>query len=506
EWRPFPVAVLPEPIGGFVRAAAKALGCDTSYVGLPILSALASAIGNSRRILLKPGWLEPPILWTAIIGKSGTLKSPAMELALRPVRERQRRHFQEHDAAMLEYEQALEEYEHAKRSKGGGPRPERPARPICRRTWVDDLTTEGLAVILQENLRGVLCAKDELSAWFGGFDRYAKGGKGSDAARWLEMYGGRSLVIDRKTDRKTIRVERAAVCLTGGIQPAILARALTPEYFASGLAARVLLACPPVRAKKWSEAVVPQEIIDQVGAVFNRLYALDGTIDADGNQEPKVLALTREAKVEWVRFHDGHGREMSELDDNEAALWSKLEGVVPRLALVIHLVRSASDDPLLRSHGQLDAQSILAAVELVRWFGHEGRRVYGMFAESEEDSSRRELVELVRRKGGVVTAREIQQTGPRLLRAPGAAETALEGLANAGYGTWQSSPRGQRGQPTRRFVLATVATCYGNTLTPERNDNTVSVASVAEPGNDSDDPEPAPIDGQVDAAGGRVWP
>jgi hypothetical protein len=55
-WKPFPVDALPEPVRRFVATGAKAIGCDPSYVALPLFSALASATGATRRIELKPGW------------------------------------------------------------------------------------------------------------------------------------------------------------------------------------------------------------------------------------------------------------------------------------------------------------------------------------------------------------------------------------------------------------------------------------------------------------------
>ena len=60
---PYPVDALPEPLCGFVRAGAKAIGCDPSYVALPLLTVLAAAIGGTRRLLLKRGWSAPAILW-----------------------------------------------------------------------------------------------------------------------------------------------------------------------------------------------------------------------------------------------------------------------------------------------------------------------------------------------------------------------------------------------------------------------------------------------------------
>ena len=70
HFHPFPVDALPEPIRGFVSDGAKAIGCDASFVALPLLTVLAAAIGNTRRIQLKRGWTAPAIIWTAIVGHS----------------------------------------------------------------------------------------------------------------------------------------------------------------------------------------------------------------------------------------------------------------------------------------------------------------------------------------------------------------------------------------------------------------------------------------------------
>ena len=79
-FRPFPVDVLPEPVRTAIKVDAKAIGCDPSFVALPMLAALAAAIGNTRRIALKPGWTEPSVVWVAIVGDSGTLKSAALDI------------------------------------------------------------------------------------------------------------------------------------------------------------------------------------------------------------------------------------------------------------------------------------------------------------------------------------------------------------------------------------------------------------------------------------------
>ncbi|GAB4384135.1 MAG: hypothetical protein Kow0022_05810 [Phycisphaerales bacterium] len=222
-FQPFPVDALPQVVAGFVGVCAEAIGCDPSFIALPLLVGFASAIGNSRRVQLKRGWTEPAIMWGAIIGESGSTKSPALELALRAVRERQRKAMHEHAKAMRVYqvEWLKHERERAawKRSKAGGDPPEAPEPPTCERCWTDDATIEALAKLLQDNPRGLLVIRDELAGWLH-FDRYRSvgGGKGGEAPKWLEMFGGRALVVDRKTSG-TIYVPQAAVSIIVLIHP-----------------------------------------------------------------------------------------------------------------------------------------------------------------------------------------------------------------------------------------------------------------------------------------------
>ena len=79
SYTPPPLKLLPSVLQEYVHAAAGALNIDVAYVLLPFLSSLGAAIGNARSILLKRGFIQPPVIWTAIVGPSGTRKSPAIE-------------------------------------------------------------------------------------------------------------------------------------------------------------------------------------------------------------------------------------------------------------------------------------------------------------------------------------------------------------------------------------------------------------------------------------------
>jgi hypothetical protein len=160
-----------------------------------------------------------------------------------------------------------------------------------------------------------------------------------------------------------------------------------------------------------------------------------------------------------------------------SAAWSKLEEYAARLALVVHFARWAANDPTLANADRVDVDSMGAGIRLAQWFKHEARRVYRMLDETDAERDQRRLVEWIGRKGGSVTSREVQQ-GCRWLKEPGAAEAALEELVKAGRGSWEQSPAGQRGQPTRRFKLSTPSTVYGNGTNPTKNANTLDVDTV----------------------------
>jgi hypothetical protein len=460
-FRPFPVDALPDPVRGFVTAGSNAIGCDPSYLAIPLLVALAAAIGNTRRLELKRSWLAPPILWCAIVGESGTAKTPAFKMVMRPFRERQRKALERYAREVKQFEADYARWEKAmaawKRDrKTEAEPPEKPDPPRCERILVADTTMEAIAPILLANPRGLLLGRDELAGWIGSFDRYAaKGRAGADSANWLSMHGAESITVDRKTGiPRTIFVPHAAVCVIGGIQPSILQRALGTEHRESGLAARMLLCWPSRKAKRWSEADVDASVEAELARVVEQLYQLRSAEDDEGVTRPILVRLTPEAKAAWKAYYNAHANEQVDLSGDLSAVWSKLEEYTARLALVIHFIRWAANDSTLESSDRLDLASMEAAIRLTQWFKREARRVYAMLDETEAERDRRRLLEWIERKGGSVTAREVQM-GCRWLREPGAAEGALEEAVKAGMGTWsETKTTAKGGRPARIFVLS----------------------------------------------------
>lgn len=243
-WTPFPTDVLPAGLAEYVRAEAEATVVDESMVALPLLVALASAIGGARQAGVKRGWIEPCILWGALVAPASSGKTPAAKNVLRIVRDRD--------------QQALRET----RRRGA-------EHPPQLRYHLQDATPEQLLGVLEDNPRGVLVVRDELSGLFGGFGRSAEGRGAMERSRYLSIWSAEHLSDDRKTTR-SLYVRQPHASLYGGVQPELLFRCLGDDDVAAGLPARFLFAWPPERPRVWSEAEVPSRLLDQVRTVFDR--------------------------------------------------------------------------------------------------------------------------------------------------------------------------------------------------------------------------------------------
>ena len=219
-YRPFPTEAMPQPIRVFVEQASAAIGCDPSFVALPALTAAASLIGGKRVVRLKRGWTEPCVLWSCIIGESGTLKSPAIHAGAGLVYRLQQELRHKFKTDVAEYQQKKAVYDDKKRkAKQDGEefKEEPPEPPVLKRIVVSDVTIEILAAILEDNPGGVLLLRDELAAWFNSFSRYKGKQGGSDVPNWLEMHRAGPIVYDRKTgDRRSVFVPRARCASRAG--------------------------------------------------------------------------------------------------------------------------------------------------------------------------------------------------------------------------------------------------------------------------------------------------
>lgn len=431
---PFPVEALPDIAREFVIEGARTLGCDPAYVALPVLTVLAGCIGNTRRIRLKRKWSEPAVLWTVIVSPSGTMKSPAIELAMEEIYRIQMRKVQEFQRALMEYRVHYREFEKAlsqwKRKKDDSLPPSELEAPRCPRLVVSDITVERLGQLLQQNPRGLLVCRDELAGWVTGFNQYKSRG-GSDVANWLELHRCGTLIVDRKNLSQPIVIPRASVSIAGGIQPRTLARVLTAQLHECGLAARLLTAMPPRQPKRWNDVELSGSIEQKYKQLIERLLSLDFVTNTDGEPEPKDVLLGPEAKIMWSTFVNEWNMEQMVVHEELSAAFSKLEGYAARFTLIHHLATYPDIDCM-----EVQEDSIQAGITLSRWFANEAERVHAMIGMTPDERSTQQLADLIRAKGGSITPRDLQRSNGRRYRTVEESIQALDNLVTAGIGSW----------------------------------------------------------------------
>jgi hypothetical protein len=428
-WVPFLTDKLPEPLAGYVRECAGAIGCDEASVAVPLLAVFAGIIGNRRRLVAKPGFVQPCCLWAAVVGLTGTMKSPGWGAA---------------DRIADDLDQALEESTkgelaewRARSNAEGDPGP----KPAAEKLIVEDITIETVASTLEQNPNGLLVSMDELSVWFDLFTRYRKGG-GSDVSRWLGMWEGRRLKVSRRASGE-LYIPRALVSVVGTIQPAILGRAVREEERESGFLSRLLLVYPPTNQKRWTEREPSRPIREAVQGVANRLHQLDA---AD-------VPMDAEARALYAAYYDELGAaEWLELDEDRRAALAKGPRLTMRLALIHHAVtRLAEAGPFADGAGEaVGAESVEFGYCLAGWFLNELRRVYQVMAGGKDDALVRAVCEWARRKGGRFRVRELYRARRDKFGRADEARDFLDGLAAVGVGSWEAD--GADGRAV--FVLA----------------------------------------------------
>ena len=81
----FPVGVLPGACRQLVEEGVAALGVPPEFIAVPLLTFAGAAIGNAQCIQLKQGFEQRPVIYAAVVGPPGCGKSPADDLARRPL-------------------------------------------------------------------------------------------------------------------------------------------------------------------------------------------------------------------------------------------------------------------------------------------------------------------------------------------------------------------------------------------------------------------------------------
>lgn len=427
-WRGFPTETLPPTLARFVEEHARSKGVDPSMIALPLLGAVAGAIGNALTVRAKGDYLEAVSLWIGVVARSGSKKSPSAKAALKPLKQLQSSF----------YQRAKE----ANRGKQDGEE-----REETRRIFVDDCTPEKLLDLLEKNPRGLLFAPDELAQLLGSIGRY-KSGRGAahgDTGQLCRLYDGDSIDYDRKSDGHR-HIPKALASIVGTIPPATWRQLATLDFQTSGLLARFCVAMPPTKPGEWREQEVDWQVEQAVFVLFDRLLAMPCEPDPDtGIPRGRELRLDSDAKRLFVRAYDDLQVRAHALEGLPASATGKAAGLLLRVSAILHACgdRFAEDE--------IDGDTMRDAISLADWLHSERLRVFAMLETDSETAGRAELVSSIdwTRYPKGITGRELWKDRKTTFADADEAELRLracveDGLLEEHFGTRGDPSQGGR--------------------------------------------------------------
>jgi hypothetical protein len=434
---PFPMDVFPAPLARLIREGAEALPCPPEFIGVPMLAVLGGAIGTSRVVEVKAGWREGPRIYAAVVADPGSKKSPALDLAMKPLYQQQETHKEAHELAKIAHQQQLADYEVQqaswRKAVNAGEvdpslRPTMPDEPHMPQVWTSDATIEAFAELLERNPRGLMMVRDELTGWVRAMNQY-KGGKGADRQAWLSFWSGAPVIVNRKNRKSPIMLNLPFVGVVGCMPPEVLGDLADERGREDGFVHRVLFAFPEQISPRWTDAVVSEATIQGYTQVVQRLLALK---DHEG-AGPRVVTFTPKGHAAYVELVN----ELYALLDSPDCPASmrgplaKLEGYAARLALILQMSRLAAGETEMEA---VEEVSVIGAAALVHYFRVHAKRVYAQLACTPEDKEVSVALSWILAHGGSASLRELVRNNVAGVKSATDAHSLLVKLQDRRYG------------------------------------------------------------------------
>ncbi len=445
ELKPVPVLdplILPVALRGWAVDASERFQCPIEYLVMPALAGAGAIVGN--RIGIRPkqkdgSWIVYPAVWGGIVGPPGSLKTPAMNEALRPLLHLEEQAGSTYKLAYATYAAQKQAYDlqinqlNKAAKKGLGPLPPEPVKPVHTRYVVYDTTYQKLGEILADNPYGVLALADELSGLLQSLDA-----PGQEAARgfFLAGWGGTSSYSFDRIQRGTIVLPRFCLSVFGGFQPdrikAYVRGAMNGRSTNDGLLQRFqMLVWPDLPAWQHVDRVPDHAATQQMRAAMLRLANLGNAqfpgINRSGQGVP-LFRFTGPAQLLFDGWYKANERWLrnGNLDAARHSHFAKYRSLVPGLALQYHLLDA--------HQGHICEDCTYRALQMAVFLRKHAERIYASVLGGDYSGARALARRLLRGqlKDGF-TARDLHHKGWADLSTPDAVRLAITYLIDFGW-------------------------------------------------------------------------
>lgn len=358
----FPIEIFPERVQKYIIECHRTLDNSVDYMGVSMLWMMCVMIGNSLKVMVKSGWIEPAIVWVAIIGKAGIGKSPSISSIIRPLIKENSREVKEYQRQYAKFK--LYDALNPKDKKNAIEVPE----PTKKQFIVNDITLEALVELHEENKNSVGVFKDELAGWIKDMNKYRQGG---DLEQWLSSFNNLPIMLNRKSVKSNY-VHSPIIPVLGGIQPTVLSQVATQDYKDNGFLDRMLLCFPEIEIQEYNEKEMHYDIINWYNDYILTLHShiMNDVIKVDEDMEVKatVVGLEKGAKEEWIRIFNKitHMQRSDEETEYTKSMLPKQKSYIPRFALLLNVLEAYDNGEVITC--EISRESMLKAEKLSDYF------------------------------------------------------------------------------------------------------------------------------------------
>lgn len=434
----------------WIIQTAENTNAPVDYVAFSLLASAAGVIGLSRSISPWEEWQEPCCLWIGAIGEPSSNKTPAtqpVKRILNTLEEERKKEYNKKLPIWKTQKEAAKQYkkeweERVKENPDTAPHfpsnAQTPKKLPTPRFVYGDVTQEAIVKDMENNIKGAIVFRDELSAWITGMNRYNSGS--SERGFWLEAFNGHKFTSDRvKFDDERLEIQNLLVSVFGTIQPQRLIDTVLSDR-GDGFLARFLWLYPEPVAP-----AIPRNIPLPTTAIttFQKLDALLNPYKDHAENQKKCLLLSTEAQEYFCSWYLNHKNKSMQEESILKYFLGKGQGYVLRLALLLELLWWASDDYLEPTEISLEA--IKAAIELYdTYLTPMCERVYNMYYSPSQNIEARALAKwIIANKPNSFILREIYNDGNIAnLRRKEQAQKAADRLVSLGWLHFVSSRNG----------------------------------------------------------------
>jgi CRISPR-associated protein Cmr3 len=245
---------------------AEILGSNSIAQLTALLPVIASLLNPQTKLTLikSSKFVARPIFYSAVVGESGSSKSPTMDIFTAPLIQ----HIQQ--KAEYKYQQALTEYERIKADKSVEEKPPKP-KPI--EYYITDATSECIAQIINDQPnKGFLMLFDELSGLIKQNNAY-RGGKGADQEKILSGRDGTGWKVNRKNGDR-FNNARSTYSILGAMTPDVLRQQMGSCQDESGYWARFVYASLPLKKCKFPDNEIKFDIYPLLCGLYENIESL----------------------------------------------------------------------------------------------------------------------------------------------------------------------------------------------------------------------------------------